>query len=123
MDVASRTILVVEDDAMVLMGLQMILETWGMSVRAASDLPGVLAHLEDGDPQLVLSDLNLGGGLSGFDVVERVRAQAGADVPAIILTGETGKAEGEEGRRRNVTFLVKPIQADALRRAIAEVVG
>lgn len=118
MSVTKRTILVVEDDAMVLMGLQMILETWGMRVLPAEDMAQVLERLEEAQPDLILSDLRLRAGLTGFDVVERVREMLGRRVPAIILTGETGKAELAEGQRRNLTFLHKPIQADPLRAVI-----
>jgi CheY-like chemotaxis protein len=119
MTMEKRTVLVVEDDPMVLMGLQMILETWGMAVLAAEDMGQVLERLDQGRPDLILSDLRLRAGLTGFDVVERVRAMLGQQVPAIILTGETGKAELAEGQRRNLTFLHKPIQAEPLKAAIA----
>ncbi|MGE5475899.1 MAG: hybrid sensor histidine kinase/response regulator [Bacteroidales bacterium] len=120
MAVAKRTILVVEDDPMVLMGLQMILETWGMAVLPAEDLAQVLERLDEGQPDLILSDLRLRAGLTGFEVVEKVRVMLGRHVPAIILTGETGKAELAEGQRRNLTFLHKPIQAEPLKAAIAD---
>ena len=119
MSVTKRTILVVEDDPMVLMGLQMILETWGMKVLPAEDMAQVLERLDQGKPDLILSDLRLRAGLTGFEVVERVRALLDQQVPAIILTGETGKAELAEGQRRNLTFLHKPIQAEPLKAAIA----
>jgi CheY-like chemotaxis protein len=120
MDVQSRTILVVEDDSMVLMGLQMILETWGLSVLPAEDMAQVLQQIDQARPDLILSDLRLRAGLTGFEVVERVRAMLGQDIPAIILTGETGKAELAEGQRRNLTFLHKPIQAEPLKAAISK---
>lgn len=119
MAVAERTILVVEDDPMVLMGLQMILETWGMRVLPAEDMAQVLERLDEARPELILSDLRLRAGLTGFEVVEKVRVMLGQNVPAIILTGETGKAELAEGQRRNLTFLHKPIQAEPLKAAIA----
>ena len=118
MDIADRTVLVVEDDPMVLMGLQMILQTWGMTVLPAEDMPEVLDCIEQGRPDMILSDLRLRAGLSGFDVVERVRDICKASVPAIILTGETGKDELAEGQRRHCTFLHKPIQPEQLRHAI-----
>lgn len=123
MAVMKQTILVVEDDPMVLMGLQMILETWGMVVLPAEDMAQVLERLDDAQPNLILSDLRLRAGLTGFEVVERVRALLGRQVPAIILTGETGKAELAEGQRRNLTFLHKPIQAEPLKAAIAAAAG
>lgn len=118
MDAASRTVLVVEDDSMVLMGLEMILEAWGIAVLPAEDMAEVLACLDQGRPDLILSDLGLRAGLTGFEVVEQVRAALGCEIPAIILTGETGKAELAEGERRNITFLHKPVQAESLRYAI-----
>ncbi|HSV30010.1 MAG TPA: response regulator, partial [Candidatus Omnitrophota bacterium] len=105
MDVAGKTILVVEDDGMVLMGLSMILESWGMTVLAAEDMPQVVQKLGDQRPQAILSDLRLRDGVSGFDVVDEVRALVGEKLPAVILSGETAKAEVAEGERRNLTFL------------------
>jgi signal transduction histidine kinase/CheY-like chemotaxis protein len=119
MDVGHRTILVVDDDSMVLTGLQMVLETWGLTVLAAQDLSQVLECIDQDRPDVILSDLRLRGGLTGFDVVDRVRAILGAEVPAIILTGETGKAELAEGQRRKLAFLHKPVQAEPLKQAIA----
>lgn len=113
-----QTVLVVEDDPMVLMGLRMILESWGLHVLPAEDMAQVLECLDQGRPDLILSDLRLKDGLTGFDVVERARDMLRAAIPAIILTGETGRAELEEGRRRNMTFLHKPIQVEPLRREI-----
>ena len=121
MDLAGKTILVVEDDGMVLMGLSMILESWGLTVLAADDLPQVIERLAGGGrPEAILSDLRLRNGLSGFDVVDKVRSMVGAQLPAVILTGETGKSELEEGQRRNLAFLHKPVQPEALRRAVAD---
>lgn len=117
-DASHRTVLVVEDDGMVLMGLTMILETWGLKVLAAEDMAQVVEKLNHGRPNLILSDLRLRAGLSGFDVVDRVRTMLADNVPAVILTGETGKDELEEGRRRHLTFLHKPVQPDALKQAL-----
>lgn len=118
MDGSVTTVLVVEDDGMVLMGLTMILETWGLKVLAAETMDQVVARLDDGRPQLILSDLRLRAGLNGFEVVDRVRMLLGDRVPALILTGETGKDDLEEGRRRDLTFLHKPVQPDTLRTAL-----
>lgn len=123
MDIAGRKVLVVEDDPMVLMGLQMILETWGMLVLPAEGMSGVLQQLDHDQPDVILSDLRLRGELTGFDVVERVRAILCRSVPAIILTGETGKAELSEGQRRGLAFLHKPIQAAPLRDTLGRALG
>ncbi len=112
------TVLVVEDDIMVLSGLQMLLETWGLTVLPAEDMVQVMERIDSAWPDLILSDLRLRAGLTGFDVVDRVRGLLRRPVPALILTGETGQAELAEGARRKLQFLHKPAHADVLRRAI-----
>lgn len=106
---------------MVLMGLSMILESWGMTVLAADDMPQIVERLDGGGrPEAILSDLRLRNGLSGFEVVDRVRAMLDETLPAVILTGETARSELQEGHRRHIAFLHKPVQPDALRRAVAD---
>ena len=104
----ARVVMVVDDDEMVLMGLQKIMETWGLKVLAAGDMEGVNEHLTQEKPDLILSDLRLRDNLSGFDLIEDVRSRLGP-IPAIILTGETSKDVLEEGVRRKMTLLHKPI--------------
>lgn len=115
---AGRIVLVVDDDPMVLMGLQMILESWGVVVLSAGTLSEAMARIADPAPELVLSDLRLTDGSSGFDVITQVRASLGRDVPAIILTGEVSAAAREQGRACGASFLEKPVQAATLRTAL-----
>lgn len=114
MDVSGKTVLVVDDDRMVLMGLSMVMQSWGMNVLAAGSLAEAEARAgEAATLEVILSDLNLPDA-SGFDVVERVRAIAGGPVPALFLTGTVGRPEGA-----GYTFLLKPVQPDTLRHALA----
>jgi signal transduction histidine kinase len=119
-DLSGAVVLVVDDDRMVLSGLQMILEMWGVTVLPAEDMAQVLQQLDEATPAVVLTDLRLRANLSGFEVVDRVRALLQRKVPAIVLTGETGGDELAEGRRRGTALLHKPVQAEPLRRAIED---
>lgn len=113
-----RSVLVVDDDGMVRSGLTMLLESWGFAVLAAASLGDVRDRVPVGLPDLILTDLYLGGDGGGFEVVEHVRAAAGAPVPAIILTGVTARGELEDIRRRGLVYLVKPIGSSELQAAI-----
>lgn len=117
MSLTGKCVLVVDDDQMVLSSLQLIMESWGLEVLAAEDLSQVKEKMQLKNPDLVLSDLRLRDNASGFDVVAFVRSTL-ADIPAIILTGETGKDVLAEGVRRGLAFLHKPVQGALLREAL-----
>ncbi|WP_448207191.1 hybrid sensor histidine kinase/response regulator [Azospirillum sp. sgz302134] len=120
---AGMTVLAVDDEAMVLTGLQMILESWGCTVAAAGDMREVFAVL-DGLPEppaVILTDLRLPGTVSGFDVIDRVRRLYGKDIPAVVLSGETAQSALLEGQRRGCSFLHKPLHPGELKLVLEKI--
>ncbi|MDR6772475.1 hybrid sensor histidine kinase/response regulator [Azospirillum sp. BE72] len=116
-------ILVVDDDSMVLSGLLLTLESWGCTFVSASNMREVFAAVDglEGPPDAILTDLRLPGKVSGFDVIDRVRKLFKADIPAVVLTGETAPESLLEGQRRGCAFLHKPLHPGELRRVLEEV--
>ncbi len=116
-------ILVVDDDSMVLSGLLLTLESWGCAFVSASNMREVFAAVDglEGPPDAILTDLRLPGKVSGFDVIDRVRKLFKADIPAVVLTGETAPESLLEGQRRGCAFLHKPLHPGELRRVLEEV--
>ncbi|MBK3774420.1 response regulator [Azospirillum brasilense] len=114
------TVLAVDDEAMVLTGLQMILESWGCTVAAAGDMREVFAVLDalPDPPSVILTDLRLPGKVSGFDVIDRVRRLYGHEIPAVVLSGETAQSALLEGQRRGCSFLHKPLHPGDLRQVL-----
>ena len=64
---------------------------------------------------LIVADLRLADGKSGIDAIARLRAQLGADIPAIMVSGDTSGAAQAEVRAAGVKLLVKPVVAAALK--------
>ncbi|WP_448187765.1 ATP-binding response regulator [Azospirillum sp. sgz301742] len=122
---AGTTVLAVDDDAMVLTGLQLSLEGWGCTVVPAGDIREVFMRLDqlDGPPDVILTDLRLPNKVTGFEVIDRVRKLYGREIPAIVLTGETGQAELTEGQRRHCSFLHKPLHPLDLKRVLSQIAG
>ena len=81
-------ILVVDDDPNVLRYVRSILSDAGYSVRGTGDPDRALELLETEPPHLALLDLVLGG-MSGFDLMERIREVS--DVPVIFVSGRDGE--------------------------------
>jgi len=117
-DLAGRRLLVIDDDLLVLESLRATLESWDCDVVAAEDMAGVVSALDEWEPEIILSDLRLRNNLSGFEVIDRIRAILGRPVPAIVLTGETGESQLNEGRRRGLAYLHKPVRSDQLRHVL-----
>ncbi len=80
----SATILVIEDDPSIVLGLRMNLGRAGYRVRTASDGHIGLAELAKERPDLVLLDLMLPG-VDGLEILRRIRAED-PTLPVLVLT-------------------------------------
>ena len=81
-------ILVVDDDAPILLLMRNLLREFGFEPVAAGSGPQALEEAQRRTPDLVLLDRNMPG-MSGDEVLERMRAHDGlASVPVLILSGE-----------------------------------
>jgi signal transduction histidine kinase len=119
-DLAGGSILVVDDEPAVAQATSLLLELEGFLVRVASCEREALDHVQAEAPDLIISDYHLRGGETGVGVVTAVRARLGASVPAIFVTGDTGKAAFAKSKIANAQMLSKPIRADDLLAAIRE---
>ncbi|MBK7614618.1 MAG: response regulator [Burkholderiales bacterium] len=122
----TQTILVVDDEEAIREGLLMLLQEWGfqaMTAANAQQAEQAVTALE-GRVDLVLSDLHLGGGPDGVEVIANVRRLCGRDIPAILVTGDTAHGQDPQVLGGNDPVLFKPVQPrrlfDALREALGE---
>jgi CheY-like chemotaxis protein len=116
----SGLIVVVDDEAPILTGMTTLLQSWGFQVAGASSGEAVVAELArlPVRPDLVISDHWLRGGETGFDVVDRVRIEYNDDIPAILISGDTGPSLLAEAEAASVVLLHKPTHHGKLRAAI-----
>ena len=117
----SGLIVIVDDEAPIRTGMTTLLQSWGFQVAAAGSGDAVvneLAHLPV-RPDLVISDHWLRGGETGFDVIDRVRVEYNDEIPAILISGDTGPDLLAEAEIAGVVLLHKPTHHGKLRAAIA----
>ncbi len=91
----SDTILIIEDDPAILLGLRMNLSKAGYRIRTASDGHEGLLELAKERPSLVLLDLMLPG-VDGLEILRQVREEDPA-LPVVVLTAlgnEKDKVKG-----------------------------
>jgi two-component system response regulator GlrR len=110
---AATTILIVDDDPTLLRLLGMLLRQEGFRVVAADSAERALALLQTERPQLVITDLRMGG-MDGLALFEAVRRSFPL-LPVIILTAHGTIPEAVQATRQGVFgFLTKPYEAGAL---------
>ncbi len=120
-----RMVLVVDDEEAIREGLRALLQEWGYHVMTAAD--GVQAESAvtslEGHVDLVLSDLHLGDGPDGAEVIENIRRLCGRDVPAVLVTGETARDEVSRVAAGGDPVLFKPVQPRRLFEILKSVLG
>lgn len=108
-------VLVVDDEPNIVLSLEFLMQQAGFEVLTAEDGEGALAHIDAGPPDLLLLDISLPG-ISGFDVLERLRADdATRKLPIIMLTAHGREVEREKGMALGADdYVTKPFSTRAL---------
>ncbi len=110
---SARRILIVDDDASLLRLLSLRLQKEGFAVEEASSGEQALGLLEASAPDLVITDMRMGG-MDGVALFEAVRRRLPA-LPVIILTAHGTIPDAVDATRRGVFgYLTKPFEARAL---------
>ena len=105
-------VLLVEDNEDVAAGISAVLETFGCEVRHEATADDALDVLTAGETfELVLSDVQMPGKLSGVDLAERVR-HAWPAQRIVLMTGYAD--ELERAKHIGVAILAKPFNIDEL---------
>ncbi|MEW5729891.1 MAG: ATP-binding protein [Pseudomonadota bacterium] len=120
-----RLALVVDDDAMILLGLQAILREWGYQVLIAGSGEQAVERVAEAGraPDVVVSDYRLRDGEVGTQAIDRVRAMAGHPIPGILLTGEGGTEAETAATGLGLGFIHKPVTPRQLAAAMARCLG
>lgn len=111
-------IALVDDNPLVCQALVAGLQQLGHQVIAATSTEDLLAKLGTLPPDIVLSDYRLKQGETGFDVITAVRARAGAELPAILITGDTDPKLLRNMTRGGFVVLHKPLGLDDLQASL-----
>ena len=119
------TILIVEDDPMVRQTLEFLLAGERYRILAVGDGNAALATVRQGQmqPDVVIADFNLPGGMNGLETVAALRAILAKPVPVVFVTGDVSRQTVDEIARQGCLQLSKPVRADALIRVVGELLA
>jgi CheY-like chemotaxis protein len=106
----SLRIALVDDHDNARLALALALEAVGHRVIAASTGAQLLQQLGAQAPDLVIADNRLHAGETGLQVILRARSLFGADLPALVISGDTDPAMESRLAAQGVALRLKPLK-------------
>lgn len=115
---AGMTVLVIDNDKRVLEATSQLMTDWGADVESAGGINDI-HHLAKCD--LILADYHLDDGVTGIDIVRKLRALWNNQTPAIINSADPDESLREEALEVDAYFIPKPLKSGALKRLIRRI--
>ena len=111
----ARCVYVVDDETGVLESTRQLLHIWGIRALTADSVAAAERLFDEhGAPDLMLTDLRLGGAEDGAELARRMQSAFG-EFPVLIITGEVSSSTLKRVEVLGYELLHKPITADVLR--------
>jgi CheY-like chemotaxis protein len=108
-EMSQPLVYLIDDDIEITKVIERRFINYGCEVLTFVEPTKVITAIEGRKPQLLLVDLNLGDGLSGFDVIKTIRNDLKFDFPIIILSGDGKPSVVAHGLEIGATdFMLKP---------------
>ncbi|NUB09674.1 PAS domain S-box protein [Azospirillum sp. Vi22] len=110
-------VVVIDDEAIVLLSLRTLLEQWGYEVVAAVSAEEAVDVLHGLGrlPDLIIADYRLREGRTGVEAIRDIHGVCGVRIPAVVLTGDTAPERITEIRGAGFRLVHKPITPHILR--------
>ena len=118
-------ILVIDDEAMVQDAMRSLLTSWGCQVIVAGSGAEMQLRIAACTvaPDLILCDYRLRGEENGIDVIRALQAEFNDEIPAVLITGDTGSDRLREARDSGYIVLSKPVANSKLRATIGNIMN
>jgi signal transduction histidine kinase/CheY-like chemotaxis protein len=119
---AGLLIVVVDDEAPILHATREVLAKWGCRVVIAASGKEARTLLADSSaPDLLICDYRLREHETGIDVIEALRSEFNADIPALLVSGDSAPSRMREAEASGLRVLHKPFDEEALRATLGRV--
>jgi len=115
-DLSGLGVVIVEDDATVRTGMRALLEQWRCRVIAVASEDEAVAAIRTGfAPDAIVADYRLRKERTGVQAIHRLRQELQRDLPALVVTGDTGAERLREAKASGHQVVHKPVGAATLR--------
>ena len=119
-----RTVLIIEDEKLIIVSTQMVLEAAGFRVESAMNGEDGIAKARDLRPDLVLLDIMMPG-IDGWETLTRLKRDAAtATIPVVIFTArEHSRGHQKSTEMGAADYFRKPFEPDELIELVEKHVG
>jgi signal transduction histidine kinase/ActR/RegA family two-component response regulator len=116
-------VLVIDDDETVRLGMAGLLHTWGCQCDAADSIEEALQFVKNQTPDLIISDFRLRDLQTGAQAIAQIHTACGTTIPALLITGDTGKDRLIEATQSGIPLLSKPVAPSVLYAKLCELLA
>lgn len=116
-------VLVVDDNPTSRLTLKTVLEASGYNVDSAASAAEAVGKLDEGQYELVLSDLQMESPQAGLKVLAHAKMMDYKPATAIITTYQSAPSQSGGTDRKNRSVLIEPEDIPSLLGKIADLVG
>jgi len=119
---ADMTVLVIDNDALMLTAISSQLAEWGCGVYTAIDQESVTAAAVkmQHSPHFIVADYHLDNDANGVDLVTSLLQQQNWKIPCVICSADPSEQVRQHTSDANFMFLRKPVKSLALKRLIRQ---
>ncbi len=117
-------LMLIEDDRDARRAIEELFTEWGAVYSSGANVEEALKEDESASRLVdaIVSDYRLPGGRDGVESILELRRRIGADVPAVIITGESDLASIRRRAPAGVSVLQKPFSVSEFSRPIVDAV-
>ena len=110
-----RTVLIIEDEKLIIVSTQMVLEAAGFRVESATNGEDGIGKAKSQSPDLILLDIMMPG-IDGWETLTRLKRDAAtANIPVVIFTArEHSRGHQKSAEMGAVDYFRKPFEPDEL---------
>jgi two-component system aerobic respiration control protein ArcA len=114
-----RTILIIEDDETIRLGLKRVFESEGYRVMAAADGTQLSDVLDDAAIDLIVLDVGLPW-INGYELAEMMKAHPDLkEIPLVFLSGRTSDADVKKGFEVGADdYIKKPFDIEKVKKTV-----
>lgn len=119
-----RTVLIIEDEKLIIVSTQMVLEAAGFKVESATNGEDGIAQARALTPDLILLDVMMPG-IDGWETLTRLKSDSGTSgVPVVIFTArEHSRGHQKSTEMGAADYFRKPFEPDELIELVEKHVG
>ena len=117
---AGLTVLVIDDERSVRLGMRVLLEELGCRFTEASSIAEATLQARAARPGVILADMRLRNGENGIQAISTI-VDAIGPTPALLISGDTAPDRLQEATRAGIKLLHKPVALPVLQAELARV--